>query len=81
MVEKVLVGMSGGVDSSVCALLLKEKGYTLMCAAKDLYLGTKYMSISDLSDELLISSDVFGLICNAIGIKRFGLKVLSKGEI
>ena len=27
--EKVLVGMSGGVDSSACALILKEMGFSV----------------------------------------------------
>ena len=29
MAEKVIIGMSGGVDSSVAALLLKENGFEI----------------------------------------------------
>lgn len=50
-----------------------ENGYTLYCAAKDLYLGTKNLTVSDLADTELIPPKIFGLICNAMAIRRFGL--------
>ena len=61
---------------------LSYKGYTLLCAAKDMYLGTKYMTVSDLCDKQLIYPETFGLICNAMGIKRFGIKAIKneRGE-
>lgn len=44
---------------------ISENGYTLLCAAKDLYLGTDYLTISDLADTQLIPPRMFALICNA----------------
>ena len=61
---------------------LSDIGYTLFCAAKDLYFGTKYITVSDLCDKQLIYPEMFGLICNAMGIKRFGIKAIKneRGE-
>ena len=50
-----------------------EQAYTLFCTAKDLYLGTKHVTIRDLADTTLISAEMFALICNAMAIRRFGL--------
>ena len=50
-----------------------EHSYPLYCAAKDLYLGTKHITINDLADNKLINAKTFALICNAMAIRKFGL--------
>ena len=49
-----------------------EAGYPLLCCAKDLYLGTKHITISDLADTELVAPRMFALICNAMASRRFG---------
>jgi len=55
-----------------------EKAYTLFCCAKDLYLGTKHINIADLADEQLIPPKMFGIICNVLAKRRFGIGVINQ---
>ncbi len=53
-----------------------EERYILLCCAKDLTMGTKYLSIADLSDSNVISPQMFNILSNAIAIRRFGLDAI-----
>ena len=45
--------------------------YTLFCCAKDLALGSKHMTISDLADGDVVHPKDFAIICNAMAIRRY----------
>ena len=58
--KKVLLGMSGGVDSSVSAYLLKEKGYDVMGITLELFAGSSCCNTETYIDAKNV--------CNSIGI-------------
>ncbi len=64
MKKKVLLGMSGGVDSSVSALILKEKGYEVIGATLELFDGKNCSNNSKTCEEAKE-------ICKAIGIEHY----------
>lgn len=64
---------SDGIDFSAIHLgNVSPDAYTLFMTAKDLYCGTKHMTISDLADTELISPKMFAVLCNAMMIRRYG---------
>lgn len=51
--------------------------YVLFHTAKDLYSGSKHISLSELTDPELVSDSVFRLLVTAFLIRRYGAEVLS----
>ena len=61
--KRVLLGMSGGVDSSVSALLLKEGGYDVIGTTMELFAGSSCCNTNTYIDAKNV--------CNQIGIPHF----------
>ena len=61
--KKVLLGMSGGVDSSVSAILLKENEYEVVGTTLELYRGSSCCNVNTYLDAKNF--------CNTIGIPHF----------
>ena len=61
MKKRVLLGMSGGVDSSVSAILLKEQGYEVIGATMQLWKG----------DNTLKEQEDARKVCDKLGIKYY----------
>ena len=70
MVKKVAVGMSGGVDSSVAAYILKKEGHEVYGCNLKMYVPENGASSEDTKDA--------GAVCDSLGI-NLGICDCTKG--
>ena len=59
--KRVLLGMSGGVDSSVCALLLKKQGYEVIGITLQLHSEEEKISKENLFEDAKKICDFLGI--------------------
>ncbi len=74
--KKIAVAMSGGVDSSVCAFLLKKSGADVFGITMKTIPGSKCCSLDDIKQAKLVAKD--------LGIKHYVIdlrKIFEKGVI
>ena len=74
---------SADIDFSAVRLGdVSPDAYTLYMTARDLYEGTKHITVSDIADRNIVSHKMFGVLVNAMTIRRYGMKamqIISKG--
>ena len=72
MAKKILAAMSGGVDSSVCALLLGRQGYEVIGATMRLHGGDACGSDKDIQDARAV--------CERLGIEHMAVDMSESFE-
>ncbi len=81
--EKVMAGMSGGVDSSVCAALLLNEGYDVSGVTLRLYDGEDYNAGLTKTCCSLSDAEDAGAVCARLGIPHyvFNFKDVFEGQV
>lgn len=51
-------------------------GYLYFCAARDLFFGTKTVTLGELTDRDIVEEKTFALVMNAIAIKQYGINAV-----
>lgn len=71
---KVVVGMSGGVDSSVAALILKEQGYDVMGVSMRLWADARAEGATNTCCSCVDQQDA-ARVCNDLGIPFYPISL------
>ena len=53
---------------------------TLFMTARDLYEGTRHITVSDIADHEIVPHKLFGILCHAMAIRRYGMNAVGVFE-